>query len=140
MRTIQWRPKHRSPDGKNDHKSTYGGMQDAHTCQTEPVAPEENPQADPDGSHNDVVEDDILGQSNPCGEVNKEDRSDAQYTRFTDEGQPEIRFFLPVEPEECQGHQQCHDKDQQFQETAANVVSDVIPIQADLVRDCGGIA
>src|ERR1700733_4375786 len=102
---IEWWTEHCSADGKKDYQRPDCVMQGTHAPQTEPVAPEKYPQADSQRKRNDVVDDDELGKSHPCGEVDDEHRNDEQKAGFAYQSQPEIGFFLPVKPEERQSHQ-----------------------------------
>src|SRR5260370_34864380 len=103
--------------------------------QSEPIPPEHYPKADSDGSRNDIPEEDVRGKPNPCSEVDKEIKTDDQQGGFTNKGQPEIRFFIPVEPEQRQRNEQRHEQDQHLQKGASEVMAGIIPIQAGLVRD-----
>src|ERR1700756_487049 len=140
MLAVKRRPKQCSPDGENRKQRPQRHMQSPNAPQSKQIPPEHAPKADSDWSRNDVLEDRVLSKPNPCCEVDKKIKTDNQQRSFTNKGQPKIRFFVPVEPEQRQCHDQRHDQDQYLQKGASEIVADIIPIEAELIRDRRGIA
>ena len=77
MLPIEGRSQHRGADGKDDNQRPYRAMQGPHPFQAEPVAPEEHPQTNSQRKRNDIVDNDVLGKAEPCGEVDEKDWGNA---------------------------------------------------------------
>ncbi len=60
--------------------------------------------------------------------------------RLASQSQPKVRLSRRSSPEQGQSHQQRHDQDQHFQETAADDMGIIVPVQSNLRCNSRGIA